>query len=77
MNMLPPLLILGSLLIATPARAQDRVQDALDAVNHYRSTVGLPPVVMDDRLNQACQDHTRYLVLNDGRPELEGLKAHN
>lgn len=58
------------------ARAEDRIHDALEVVNSYRRAAGLAPVELDERMNQACREHTRYLVLNAGRPALEGLKAH-
>jgi uncharacterized protein YkwD len=49
---------------------------ALAIVNDYRTKAGLKPVALDDALGQACAKHARYLVMNEGHPALEGLKAH-
>jgi uncharacterized protein YkwD len=50
---------------------------ALARVNAYRADAGLKPVALDDALSQACLKHGRYLVLNEGNPALDGLKAHD
>ncbi|HBI44432.1 MAG TPA: hypothetical protein DDY78_16495 [Planctomycetales bacterium] len=47
----------------------------LAAVNRERVVAGLNKVVLD-ALSRGCFKHARYLATNIGRPEVEGLKAH-
>src|ERR1051325_1697135 len=49
---------------------------ALARLNSYRASAGLKPVVLDETLHRACLKHARYLVINEGHPALQGLKAH-
>lgn len=49
---------------------------ALAKVNACRADAGLKPVALDDAFSRACLKHARYLVINEGHPSLEGLKAH-
>ncbi len=39
--------------------------DALGWVNFYRALAGVPPVVFDEKLNQNCQEHALYMVMED------------
>lgn len=50
---------------------------ALAKVNAFRAAAGLNPVSLDVALSQACLKHARYLIINEGNPALEGLKAHD
>lgn len=50
---------------------------ALAKVNTYRAQAGLKPVELDANLSRGCLAHARYLVINEGHPALEGLKAHD
>ncbi len=50
---------------------------ALAKVNTYRAQAGLKLVELDDKLSRGCLAHARYLVINEGHPALEGLKAHD
>ncbi|MBI1832591.1 MAG: DUF4339 domain-containing protein [Planctomycetes bacterium] len=50
---------------------------AIAKVNVYRAQAGLKPVTLDEKLSRGCLGHARYLVINDGHPALEGLKAHD
>jgi uncharacterized protein YkwD len=49
----------------------------LDRVNAYRAHAKLAPVTLDATLSKACLAHARYLVINEGHPSLQGLKAHS
>ena len=49
---------------------------ALARINAYRGHAGLKPVLLDDTLRENCLKHARYLVMNEGHPSLQGLKAH-
>jgi uncharacterized protein YkwD len=50
---------------------------AVAKVNGYRGKAGLNPVALDEKLSRGCLAHARYLVINEGKPELDGLKAHD
>ena len=52
-------------------------KNVLAKVNAYRAHAGLNPVTLDDVLSRACEKHARYLVINEGHPDLDGLKAHD
>jgi uncharacterized protein YkwD len=52
-------------------------EKALAKVNAYRKHAGLKPVTLDEKLSRGCLAHARYLVINEGHPELEGLKSHH
>jgi uncharacterized protein YkwD len=54
-----------------------RAKKALAKVNAYRADAGLKPVTLDESLSRACLKHARYLVINEGHPDLDGLKAHD
>jgi uncharacterized protein YkwD len=49
----------------------------LDKLNGYRRSAGLKAVTLDSKLSAGCLAHARYLVLNEGHPLLQGLKAHD
>lgn len=50
---------------------------AVAKLNAYRAQAGLKPVTLDEKLSRGCLAHARYLVINEGHPALEGLKAHD
>lgn len=56
--------------------ADAEVQGCLQAVNAVRKAAGLAPVALSVDLSEGCTLHARYLAVNWGRPEVEGLKAH-
>jgi hypothetical protein len=58
------------------AAAGDPEHKILARVNEYRKNAGLSLVELDETLSVGCRAHCNYLVKNDGKPELEGLKAH-
>jgi uncharacterized protein YkwD len=60
---------------SAPSSANDQ-QAILERVQAYRKAAGLKSVELDQDLSKGCQAHCNYLVVNDGKPELEGLKAH-
>ena len=65
----------------TTKKRDDIDADAVGAkvlarVNEVRKLAGLKPVETDAALSRGCQLHARYLVLNQGKPALEGLGAH-
>ena len=45
----------------------------LERVNDVRKQAGLKPVQLDAAASRGCQQHARYLVVNDGRPALSTL----
>jgi hypothetical protein len=47
-----------------------------ERVNAVRRAAGLEAVPLDEELCAGAALHARYLDLNKGRPELEGLRAH-
>jgi uncharacterized protein YkwD len=59
-----------------PDPAASPAQTILERVNSFRKDAGLGPVELDPALSKGCQAHAHYLVLNDGKRELEGLHAH-
>lgn len=46
----------------------------LHELNRYRLVAGVPPVTLTP--GGAAQLHARYLALNEGRPEVAGLRSH-
>jgi uncharacterized protein YkwD len=48
----------------SPALFTQPQRDALDAANHYRSQMGLPPMRLHPALCDAAQAHNHYLSLN-------------
>src|SRR5437870_1559576 len=60
---------------AAPGSSNDQ-RAILDRVNAYRKMVQVKTVELDAELSKGCQAHCGYLVENDGKPEVQGLKAH-
>jgi len=52
-------------------------KQVLARVNAYRKFAGLKPVTIDEKLSVGCLAHARYLVINEGHAQLQGLKAHD
>src|SRR6185295_7298480 len=48
----------------------------LEVLNRIRRQADLTPVELDDVLSHGCRLHVKYLSLNAGRPEVQGLGAH-
>jgi uncharacterized protein YkwD len=48
----------------------------LEMMNQARSLAGLAPVTLDPEMSRWCKQHCHYLVLNEGSPATQGLKAH-
>jgi uncharacterized protein YkwD len=48
-----------------PAR-DDVASRALERINAFRTTAGLPPVIMDPRLSRGCMAHAEYVLKNLG-----------
>jgi hypothetical protein len=57
--------------------ADKETQECLRLVNETRKWAGLRPVAISVERSAGCTLHSQYLALNWGRPEVEGLKAHN
>lgn len=70
----------GHAPLAVPAFANDSasqdVDEALDLLNDARREAGLRPVRLDPGLTAACEKHANYLLLNYGKPAIQGLLAH-
>jgi uncharacterized protein YkwD len=62
---------------AAPAKGATDEDSIVERVNFYRKNAGLPPVTLDVELSKGCKAHCNYLVKNDGKAEVQGLKAHN
>jgi uncharacterized protein YkwD len=73
-------ILLGSLLaplaLVTPAAAADETIQAFNAINTYRSWLGLPPMKRDPALDASASSHARYYQLNYGDPSLAGMGLH-
>jgi hypothetical protein len=65
-----------ALAAATPALDAD-INAAMAMLNDIRAREGLGPVTIDKDLSLATQAHAAYLVANVGKPQLEGLNAHD
>jgi uncharacterized protein YkwD len=66
--------------VPIPAAAKDIEKLAPMAVtllNRFRRNSGLYPVTLDPELSKASTLHAEYLKRNEGKPAIEGLKAHN
>lgn len=74
--------LLALTLLAAPGAAlandsmSDDADDALDLINDARHEAGLDPVRLDPALTTACEKHANYLLLNYGKPAIQGLLAH-
>lgn len=55
---------------------EEAVARVVARINKYRKAVGLSEVTEDKELSKGCQLHSEYLVVNDGRPEIQGLLVH-
>ena len=50
---------------------------ALDRSNFYRDILGLVPLILDSKLNQAAQNHANYILLNKNDPSAwENVAPH-
>lgn len=49
----------------------------LERLNRARRQAQLAPVTLDDELSKGCRLHAKYLAMNLGRPEVDGLGAHH
>ncbi|MCS6849990.1 MAG: CAP domain-containing protein [Gemmataceae bacterium] len=67
--------VLGSGGGARPA-ADSEEDKALAVLNAARKACGLNEVTLSPKLSDGCRKHARYLLLNRGKAEVEGLKAH-
>jgi hypothetical protein len=56
--------------------ADAEIRQCLQRLNEIRALAGLAPARISVERSAACALHARYLALNWGRPEVEGLKAH-
>jgi uncharacterized protein YkwD len=50
---------------------------AIESLNGFRRTAGLPPVALDEKLSMACRLHARYVARNLDRPQVRGLGIHD
>lgn len=57
--------------------AQPAYDSCLADVNRFRNSIGLEPVTFSPALSKDCEKHAKYVVINRGKKELEGLSAHN
>jgi hypothetical protein len=74
----PPTLATTSTISATGSPALDAdISAAMALLNDIRSKAGVGPVSVDSQLSAATQAHAAYLVANSGKPQLEGLNAHD
>jgi hypothetical protein len=55
---------------------EELVARVVARINKYRKAMGLAEVTEDKELSNGCQLHAEYLVTNEGRPEIEGLRMH-
>jgi uncharacterized protein YkwD len=63
--------------IKEPDRFAENLEEIVVAkVNAARKAAGLNAVRLDAELSRGCQAHARYLVLNQKRPEGNGLAVH-
>lgn len=73
--------LVAGLLVWTPANlahaAAGNVDEALAWLNQQRRAAGAPEVTLDPRFSADAGSHARYLVRNNGAPQLEGLRAHD
>ena len=63
-------------LLASHWEYDDGPEEVLARVNAYRAVAGLPPVRLDKAGSEACELHSKYLVINRGAPEIAGLLGH-
>ena len=62
---------------AAPSAVETPAQRVLRLVNGFRSTAGLPGVVLDAKLSVGCMEHARYMRLNRDTDAMAGLNAHH
>ncbi len=70
------LLIPGITAFAQPAEQMRINREVLSALNQVRREAGLDTVSLSAELSRGCYNHAKYLVINKGRHEIEGLRAH-
>jgi hypothetical protein len=75
------ILLIASFLVpadrSLAAPAAGDVEDALAWLNAQRAAAGVPPVTLDSSLADGTSAHARYIVLNEGNPVIDGLRAHD
>lgn len=62
--------------LAPPEGTPADLVDGWEHLNGIRRAADLEPVRLDAELSAGADLHVRYLELNVGRPEVEGLRAH-
>ncbi len=75
--------LLGGTLNIVTGRQAAAVQETdpeiaatLNAINMYRSWLGIAPLSFDPNLQQAAENHVEYYRLNFGDPNLSGMGLH-
>ena len=60
-----------------PEKLRSHRAAALDRVNGYRSSVGLPAVREDGAIAEAAEAHSYYWIFNFNQPQVAGLGIHS
>jgi uncharacterized protein YkwD len=57
--------------------AREKLNVALEHLNHFRKQAGVEPAKLDEALVAGCMAHALYLVRNANHPSTQGLGGHN